>query len=296
MNVIPVVFSFDSRIILGASVSIKSLIDCAKDDTVYDIRILHSDLSLKWQKALNLLVKNTRHKMAFHYINPKIFANAPHNNSSWTELVYYRLLIPEVLIGYDKAIYSDVDVLFKDDLSEVFNNNLDEYEIAAMPFELNDPETIRHTYFDENKNDKIYSSGFLVMNCKRMREEKTIDKFLKTIEKYRDKLRHFDLDVINITCNKVLPVDSRYCVFQSIFYSNNLEETKEYKYINKIFSPKEIIYAKENPVIIHYAGNPGKPWRMKTPYADYKEYIDKLPKVLRKYTFRDIRKRFFSKV
>ena len=43
---IPVVFSFDSRIVLGASVAIKSLLDCAKEDTVYDVRIFHSDLDI----------------------------------------------------------------------------------------------------------------------------------------------------------------------------------------------------------------------------------------------------------
>ena len=40
-KVIPVVFCFDKRILLGASVAVKSLIDCAKEDTTYDIRIFH---------------------------------------------------------------------------------------------------------------------------------------------------------------------------------------------------------------------------------------------------------------
>ena len=70
---IPVVFCFDSRIILGASVAIKSLIDSAIDSTSYDIRIFHSDLSLKNQKSLVKLTENTRHNIAFHYINPDIF-------------------------------------------------------------------------------------------------------------------------------------------------------------------------------------------------------------------------------
>ena len=52
---IPVVFSFDSRIILGAAVSIKSLIDCAKEDTCYDIRIFHSDLDI--QSLFTILIQ-----------------------------------------------------------------------------------------------------------------------------------------------------------------------------------------------------------------------------------------------
>ena len=133
---IPVVLNFDSRIILGASVTVLSLLDSAKDDTVYDFRIFHSDISDKDQKALSQLVENTRHEMKFHYIDEKQFEGAPHNNGSWRLNVYYRLLTPEVLTEYDKAIYTDVDVLFKKDLQEVFATDLTGYEInsLALPF------------------------------------------------------------------------------------------------------------------------------------------------------------------
>ena len=82
-NVIPVVFCFDKRIILGASIAIKSLLDCAKDDTTYDIRIFHDDLSLENQKNISKLTQNTRHNIAFHYINSEIFNKAPKSKGSW---------------------------------------------------------------------------------------------------------------------------------------------------------------------------------------------------------------------
>ena len=130
---IPVVLCFDSRIILGASVTIKSLLENAKDTTCYDIRIFHSELNNTNQKNLQTLVENTRHTMKFHYINPERFNDAPKNRGSWTEIVYYRLLVPEILTEYDKAIYSDVDVLIKDDLSELFNTDIEGYEAGAIP-------------------------------------------------------------------------------------------------------------------------------------------------------------------
>lgn len=86
-------------------------------------------------------------------------------------LLYYRLLTPELLPQYDKAIYIDVDVLFKKDLSEVFNIDISGYECAAVPVELNSDKMICHKYFPENKNKYIYISSFLVMNLKLMREK-----------------------------------------------------------------------------------------------------------------------------
>lgn len=294
-NCVPVVFCFDSRIVLGASVSIKSLIDCAKESTTYDIRIFHSDLNLKTQKALTSLVDGTRHNIAFHYVNPNLFKNAPRSKGSWTEIVYYRFLVPEILQEYDKAIYSDVDVLFKGDLSELFEEDISEFEFGAVKAEKNSPNTICHKHFDDNKNEFIFWSGFMLFNCKKFREENIFDELIKNAKKYYNELKFFDLDLVNITCNKIFPIDLKYCIMQSIYYNEDYKKRTEYQYLKNIYTDELIENSKENTIIVHYGGSPGKPWRLKQPYKDYQKVIDELPKELKKYTFRDIRKKIFSK-
>lgn len=293
---IPVVFCFDSRIVLGASVAIKSLLDCAKEDTCYDVRIFHSDLDIEDQKNITNLADGSRHNIAFHYINPEIFKNAPHNNKSWTELVYYRLLSPEILREYDKAIYCDVDVLFKGDLAEIYNIDIDNYEIAAVPVELNrEGKMICHPYFPENKKDRIYISSFLVMNCKKMREENFVDRVFEVIKTVNKRLKYFDLDTMNIACNSFKTIPFTYGTFQSVMYNEDVTKAQEYPYLKEVYTVEELEKARENTVLIHYAGKMGKPWRMKKPYSDYQDYIDKLPKELKRYTLRDLRKRLFNK-
>jgi len=294
-NCVPVVFCFDSRIVLGASVSIKSLIDCAKETTTYDIRIFHSDLSLKTQKALTSLTDGTRHNIGFHYVNPTLFKNAPRSKGSWTEIVYYRFLVPEILQEYDKAIYSDVDVLFKGDLSELYNEDISEYEFGAVKAEKNSPNTICHKHFDDNKNEFIFWSGFMLFNCKKFREENIFDKLITNAKKYYDELKFFDLDLVNITCDNIFPIDLKYCIMQSIYYNEDYKKRAEYQYLKEIYTDELIENSKEHTIIVHYGGKPGKPWRLKRPYKDYKKVVDELPKELKKYTFRDIRKKFFSK-
>lgn len=295
-NCVPVVFCFDSRIVLGASVSIKSLIDCAKETTTYDIRILHSDLDLDNQKALNSLVENTRHNIAFHYVNPDKFKHAPHNNKSWTELVYYRLLIPEILNEYDKAVYADVDVLFKGDLAEIYNEDISDYECSAVAMEPNNDKMICHKYFPENKNELTFISSFIVFNCKRMRVENFVKRVYKTIEIFGNRLKFYDLDTLNITCNKIKPIPYRYGVFQSIYYSDDLNKSVEYSFLKNVYSDEELLKEKANTIMLHYAGEPGKPWRRKHVPEDYQRCLDTIPKSLKRYTFRDFRKKLFSKV
>jgi len=295
-NIIPVVFSFDKRILIGAAVSIKSLIDNANEDTIYDIRIFHSDLDIENQKNLSLLTENTRHSIAFHYINPEIFKNAPHNNKSWTELVYYRLLIPEVIKEYDKVIYSDVDVLFKEDLTDLYNTDIEDYELGAVRAEKNTPNTVGHKYFEENTKEYIFWSGLLLINCKNFRANNTIKKLLDNAKKYYKELKFYDLDLMNITCNKIFALDLKYCVLQDLYYKQDFTQSPDYRYLSKVYTEEDFAKTKQYPAIIHYAGKVGKPWRMKNPYSDYKEYMDKIPAKLKKYTFRDIRKKIFNKV
>ena len=293
---IPVVFCFDSRIVLGSSIAIKSLFDCAKSDTCYDVKIFHSDLGIENQKSITKLADNSRHTISFHYINPDMFKGAPHNNKSWTELVYYRLLAPEILKNYDKVIYCDVDVLFKGDLADIYNIDMTDYEIAAVPVELNrEGQMLCHPYFPENKNDKIYISSFLVMNCKKMREEKFVERVFNVIKTVNKRLKFYDLDTMNIACNSFKAIPFTYGTFQSIMYNEDVTKANEYGFLKGIYTVDELKNARENTILIHYAGEPGKPWRMKNPYPDYKKYMDELPSELKQFTLRDLRKKFFSK-
>ena len=177
MNKIPVVFTFDKRIILGAAVTIKSLIDTAKPETEYDIYVYHPDIDDKTAQEFAKMCESTKHSITFEYISKEKFKDAPINkNGSWTEIVYYRLLIPELLPQYDKVIYADTDVLFKGDLTEAYNIDLKDYECAAVAMEPNNENMLCHKYFPENKNELTYISSFIIFNSKKMREENFVSR------------------------------------------------------------------------------------------------------------------------
>lgn len=297
MTKIPVVFTFDKRIVLGAAVTVKSLIDTAKPETVYDIYVYHPDIEEKDIKEFEKMVEGTNHSITFQYISKEKFKDAPINkNGSWTEIVYYRLLIPELLPQYDKVIYADTDVLFKDDLTDAFNIDISDYECAAVAMEPNNENMICHKYFPENKNELTFISSFIIFNSKRMREENFVKRMFKTIETFNTRLKFFDVDVLNITCDRIYSLPYRYGVFQSLYYNDDWSDSNEYKFLKNVFSYDTLKDEVKNVVMLHYAGKPGKPWRRKHIPQDYKEYMDKIPKKLKRFTFRDIRKRLFSKV
>ncbi len=114
MKTIPIVFAFDNRFEMPAGVCLTSLLENAAPDTFYDIFILHgseSDFSSSRLNSLPGVYPNCR--LTFRDVEGA-FSGA-HEIRGITEATYYKLIVPDVLPEYDKVLYSDVDVVFRED-------------------------------------------------------------------------------------------------------------------------------------------------------------------------------------
>ena len=182
-------------------------------------------------------------------------------------------------------------------MADIYKESLEGYDCAAVAMEPNNDKMICHKYFPENKKGLTFISSFIIFNCKKLREEGFVNKVFDIIKTFNTRLKFFDLDTLNLACSNIKALPYRYGVFQSIYYHDDFEKSSwEYSFLKNVYSKEEIEKEKENTVMLHYAGKPGKPWRFKHVPQDYKKCMDTIPKALRKYTFRDIRKKLFSKV
>lgn len=254
MNIVPIVFAFDNNLILPACVCISSLMLNAKEDTFYDIFILHS--------SKIELDKDELDKLTFFYKNCRIkyirvdgtFDNA-FEIRGITAATYYRLLIPELIPEYDKIIYSDVDVIFRSDLSDIYlNSDMTEYYIAGVNAMIPYVSDMKDYYEKMNFIDikGIIYAGNIILNSKKIKEDGLIDKF-KNLAK--NKYRFQDLDVINIACHGKIKYLSPFFCLTTYFmklYARNKDLLFEY------WTKEEIDYALKNG-IVHYNGQ--KPWK-----------------------------------
>jgi len=264
---IPIVFTFDDNYALPAAVAIKSLIHTGALDTWYEVYVLYRNLSEQNRNALDKVAHINWIK-----VDEKLFTGVP-VSAEYPVDVYYRLAIHDILPKYDRIIYSDVDVLFQGDLTAVYNTNLEGAYWAGVPLEKNETPNIEvisqqignpddfdfmsgHTKFAENKNSNIFANGFMVINAKKMREDRMTEKFLETIKKFSGRLKMFDLEVLNLACQngsiKSLPFE--YCVLEDIAIAKDYKKTNLYPFLSRVFSDKEITRAIRKPVILHYTG------------------------------------------
>lgn len=272
MHKIPIVFAFDDNYALPASIAIKSLLDYKKADTEYEIFVLHGGLK-----------KNTMQKMEtiapinWVEVNKDTLKHCPVGYSGLE--TYYRLLISELIPEYDKIIWSDVDVLFQGDLSEIYSQSMDEYDWAGVIVEKQSETNGIHTHFVENTNPYIYIPSFMVINAKKWRQDNLEEKFFQTILTYQNRLKMFDLDVLNLTTHHIKAVPFEYCVLENIYTEEDITKAPEFPWLSNAHSLEDLEKAKQNPIIIHYAGKWPKIWkRVREEIPDYyMKYIEESP-------------------
>ena len=275
---IPVVFAFDDNYALPASIAIQSLLDSKKPTTEYEIIVLHGGL-------LPETIKNMEKICPIRWIkvDTATLKNVP---QGWSGLeTYYRLLIADLLPEYDKVIWSDVDVLFKGDLADIYSQNLEGADWGGIIAERQDEKEGVHPHYPENKKPYVYMPGFMVIDTKLWRQKKMWDRFMEIIKMYGEKLKFFDLDILNLAADKIYPVPFEYCVLENIY--DDMENAPEYPWLERAQGKEALIKAQKNPIIIHYAGRNPKVWKRKKDEipAYYWSYIEKSPFYDKEYYF-----------
>ena len=96
-----------------------------------------------------------------------------------------------------------------------------------------------------------------------------------------------------IECKTIKVIQDGKTVFSGVHSEHYMQEV--YEFLKNAYTKEELEEEKAKCIMLHYAGKMGKPWRFKHPYSDYLECMNSIPKTLRRLTFKDWRKRLFSK-
>ena len=278
MNIVPVAFAFDSNLVFPACICMSSLMMNGHKDTFYDIFILHSSkvqLDCSQINQLSRYYSNCR----IQYREVDETFDGAFEIRGITIPAYYRLLIPELIPEYTKIIYSDVDVIFREDLSRWYNMDLEENYFAGVNSMAGLNADLNAYYIGLGLDvEKIIYSGNLIINSSKIIKDGLIGVFKSlALNKYKFQ----DMDIINIACkDNIKYLSPSFCV-TTYFYENVLYKRN---HVDKYFSDFEIdeafLYG-----TIHYNGM--KPWidfcinfdiwweyYRKSPFFDKKFYFD----------------------
>ena len=278
--IVPIAFAFDRNLVLPATICMTSLLRSADPKTFYDIFILLPQNEVVDDQVFVRLTNDYPNcRISFRRVDS--FFDSSYEIRGITTPAYYRLVIPDIIPEYDKIVYSDVDVIFRMDLSKLYSEDLNDNYLAAtrdLGLNLSKDGLDYIASVPELEAGSYLQSGFIVLNSKKIREDGLVQQF-KTEAKR--KLKFQDQDILNITCRgkvKFLPLE--YNMTDYSFYYAMKERQLLYKWFDD-----EMIDNAISSGNLHFNGH--KPWKKycvnfdiwweyyrKSPVYDEKFYFD----------------------
>ena len=261
MIVIPIVFAFDENMEMPAGVCMTSLLENADSDTFYDIFILHHP-SCDFSNSLLLDLPKVYGNYKLTFRNVERAFDGAYQVRGITEATYYRLIAPELIPEYGKFLYSDVDVIFREDLGKYYSVDLkDNYFGAVDTCSVLRPDYQEYLAkeYGYDYRDGYYYAGNLVVNATRLLEDGKLQEFRELAKR---NYHQQDMAIINLACKgRITPLSPAYCLTTPI-YSLIVNRRQE---MVGLYGVQEIEHTLKSG-IVHYNG--AKPWNGPCPNMD----------------------------
>lgn len=249
------------------------------------LHVMNSDLSGEDREKVGALKRVRDFKVDFIEPDVSPFKKLEYKGSTYiTRISTARFLLPELLPQLDKLIYLDCDLIIRDDLSKLW-----EIDIDGHPFGAVEEPTCRARNWEINvpKEYSHFNSGVMLMNLKRLREIDFRNTVCDFLEEHHD-LVIGDQDTLNAIYHKewrVLPV--RWNVTTSMYI---------WRYENEFYRYKEDVVkeAFKDPAVCHFTDKQ-KPnsFLCRHPYKhEYRKYWSIVFE--RKCTIQDVSFKSFS--
>ena len=268
---IPIFFTFNRYYVLAACVAFHSLLETASPLYRYHLYVVHTGLTPHQQQRLQKVVGKFPHAELSFIPAPKYDTgwSGLQNKSHFSKEIFYKMTAASIFPQYDRILFSDVDVIFTDDISPSYFLFPDEkfYFAGTRPIMENKNLPSYKPDFSEDEikliNQYEISAGYMLINLKEIRqdgiEQRLVDYFQKNV--YR--LRLPEQDCIALCCQPhLLFMDYKYVVCNYLYDLN--PESITYNVNNPQLSSQSQaaeIYRKmlKEVVQLHFVGSE-KPW------------------------------------
>lgn len=261
---VPVVVTLNKAYIPYFAVMVQSLFGKRDPSRRYEVLVFSLDIEegdLEEVRAFTAcdgfairLVRIDEHRQELERIVPQ---------ESFTLETFFRLVAPYMLVGFEKVVYLDCDLVVLEDVGELYDTDLGDCLLAAaidvgmagMVGGYLPGERERLTGLGIEDPENYFSAGVLVWSLEAFRREfQAHDLFAYAIEKTP---RYGDQDTLNYFCQgRVRYLDQRW---NTLFDSEGIRVSQIVPFAPNDLQ-EEYRRARLDPAIFHYAG-PIKPWR-----------------------------------
>lgn len=261
--VIPICLASDRNYIQHLTVTLASVLYNRGESDAFRFYILGNDFTEEDRRKIDKLKSISDFDIEYLPVKEKIINSFPISPDDLVTIeTYFRLFIPDLIPQEDKVIYLDCDIVVRHSLAELYDMDCgDDYILGVRDIDSRGNRRRMGT-------KRYVNAGVLLMNSKKMREDRITEKFIDYILKNKAKIVWHDQDVIAGALNERV------------------------RYISPIWNgqigrlPKDMQFSQLNGAyVLHYIGE-RKPW---LPYKD-SVFTEEYFKYLRLTPFSDFEK------
>ena len=273
-EIIPIFFAVDDKYIPFLSVTLESLVEKMSQEYYYVVKILCTNISEESKEKIN---KYKRENMSIEFVDLTYYIqkvkNKLYTRDYFSMTTYFRLFISNLYPQYNKAIYLDCDIVLLADIAELYNIDIGDNLVGAVPDDIIQKNEVFQEYVEKVVGVASYktyfNAGMLVMNLDELRKFQFQEKFLYLLENVKFSVVQ-DQDYLNRICKgRVKLLDSGWNVMPTA--SDDMKE--------------------EDIKLIHY-NYQYKPWHYDdTRYGNYfwgfaqkTEYYDQILKIKNEFS------------
>lgn len=302
-NLIPIVFASDNTYAPYLAVAMTSIIENASKSYNYEFIVLETRISKLSKDRIEQMLSKYNN-LVVKFVNPSNIIkgiNFP-TNSYYTEETYYRLCCQSIFQYYQKILYIDVDTIILQDISKLYNINIDGYLLGAtinagtIPHAKNNW-PIRGVNWRDYLVDTLqikdlynyFQAGVLLVNIPEITKYDVQGKSLAKLQNIKPVL--VDQDILNYVCEGKVKKISLQWDFLDCFRPE--WKTEDRVNLLDIEDREDYINASKNPYIVHYAGEWLRSWEFPdVRYSDlWWNYARKTP-FYEEILFRNIQNRY----
>lgn len=204
---VTVFFAADDGYLPYLEVSVRSLSEHSSAEYLYDVRILTEGFS---KESLQRLRDGVKENIRISTVNmsrvisPIKKALALRLRDYYSDAIYYRLFIPSMFPGLERAVYLDSDIVLLDDVAKLFFTPLGGKILGAVTDEsvINVPVFSSYVkkYVGARTASRYFNSGVLVMDLDGFRRHRIEERFTELLLAYNFKTVAPDQDYLNFLC------------------------------------------------------------------------------------------------
>lgn len=209
-------------------------------------------LGRKAKDLLRRVADGGQGRIAFHQIPDSALEGLP-TLSQFTQAMWYRVLLPELLPQVGKVLYLDADTIVADKLEPLWDTDLADNYLGAVTNVFQHNHVQRPAELGLAGSEVYFNSGVLLMNLAQMRADGSSDALRAYARAHAHEIEWPDQDTLNVVLgSRRLPLHPRWNCMNSMF---------AFRAARKVFGRKALREARRHPGIRHFEG-PGvnKPW------------------------------------